>query len=712
MQHRVETEYHGRRLAIEVGRMARQANGSALVSYGETVVLATVVATDRPREGIDFFPLTVDYQEKTFAAGKIPGGFFKREGRPAEKEILTSRLIDRPLRPRFPKEFRCETQVIATVLSSDRENDGDIPALIAAATALEVSDVPFMGPVAAARVGRIDGRLVINPTIGELVGSDLNIVVAGGRDGIIMVEGGAKTLPEDVILEALFTAQQALDAVFALQDDLRGRVARAKRTLPPANTGDAGLRARVEALARPRLTTALQQTAKLERRQAVDDAGREVAAQLVGEYPDREKEILGYADRVTRELLRGMVVRDSRRVDGRGLADVRSISCEVKVLPRTHGSALFTRGETQALAVATLGTSSDEQKIDAITGESYKKFLLHYNFPPFSVGEVKFLRGPGRREIGHGALAERALLAVLPAPEDFPYTIRLVSEVLESNGSSSMATVCGGALALMDAGVPIKAPVAGIAMGLIKEGDEIRILSDILGDEDHLGDMDFKVAGTAEGVTAVQMDNKVGSLSKDVMRRALLQARDGRLHILKVMAQTMSVPRPDLSMHAPRIVTLRIKPDRIRDVIGPGGKVIRSIIEETGVKIDVEDDGTVYIASSDGAAMQRAVDRVRGLTAEVEPGRIYQGTVRKIVEFGAFVEIFPGTDGLLHISQIGPGRVARVTDVLKEGDKVPVKVLEVDKQGKIRLSRREAMRESGEEGGAESEPEEDGGRAR
>ncbi len=712
MLHRVETEYHGRRLAIEVGRMARQASGSALVSYGETVVLATVVATDRPREGIDFFPLTVDYQEKTFAAGKIPGGFFKREGRPSEKEILTSRLIDRPLRPRFPKEFRCETQVIATVLSSDRENDGDIPALIAAATALEVSDVPFMGPVAAARVGRIDGRLVVNPTIGELVGSDLNIVVAGGRDGIIMVEGGAKALPEDVILEALFTAQQALDVVFALQDDLRGRVARAKRALPPASTGDAGLRARVDALALPRLTTALQKTAKLERRQAIDDAGREVLAQLIGEYPDRDKEMLGYVDRNTRELLRGMVVRDRRRVDGRGLADIRSISCEVQVLPRTHGSALFTRGETQALAVATLGTSSDEQKIDALTGESYKKFLLHYNFPPFSVGEVKFLRGPGRREIGHGALAERALQAVLPAAEDFPYTIRLVSEVLESNGSSSMATVCGGALALMDAGVPIKGAVAGIAMGLIKEGDEIRILSDILGDEDHLGDMDFKVAGTAEGVTAVQMDNKVGSLSKDVMRQALLQARDGRLHILKVMTQTMSVPRADLSMHAPRIVTLRIKPDRIRDVIGPGGKVIRSIIEETGVKIDVEDDGTVYIASSDGTAMQRAVDRVRGLTAEVETGRIYQGTVRKIVEFGAFVEIFPGTDGLLHISQIGPGRVARVTDVLKEGDKVPVKVLEVDKQGKIRLSRREAMRESGEESGEERGPEEDGGRTR
>ncbi len=699
MQHRVELEYHGRRLRIDVGRVARQANGAALVSYGETVVLATAVASDSPREGVDFFPLTVDYQEKTFAAGKIPGGFFKREGRPAEKEILTSRLIDRPLRPRFPKPFRCETQVIVTVLSSDRENDSDIPALIAAATALEVSDIPFQGPLAGVRIGRLDGRFVINPQISELAGSDLNIVVAGGRDGIVMVEGGAAVVPEDVVLDAVYAAQDALEPIFRLQEELQARVGKTKRELPPPAPTDAALQTRVDAVARPRLAAALEQRAKQARRQALDTAVRESLGELRAAYPERDGEIGGRIDAITRELVRGMIVRERRRVDGRGLADVRVISCEVEVLPRTHGSALFTRGETQALAVTTLGTSSDEQKIDALIGESYKKFLLHYNFPPFSVGEVRFLRGPGRREIGHGALAERALQAVLPSEEEFPYTIRVVSEILESNGSSSMATVCGGSLSLMDAGVPVTGAVAGIAMGLIQEGEEIRILSDILGDEDHLGDMDFKIAGTERGVTAVQMDNKIGSLSKDIMRQALLQAREGRLHILRAMHATIASPRSDLSAHAPRIVTIRIKPDRIRDVIGPGGKVIRAIIEETGCKIDVEDDGTVYVASSDGNAMQRAVDKIRGLTAEVEPGRIYHGIVRKIVDFGAFVEILPGTDGLLHISQIGPGRVARVADVLKEGDKVPVKVLEVDRQGKIRLSRKEALAEQEDEKG-------------
>jgi polyribonucleotide nucleotidyltransferase len=700
MQHSVEMDYHGRRLKLEVGRVARQASGAALVSYGETVVLATAVAADSTREGIDFFPLTVDYQEKTFAAGKIPGGFFKREGRPAEKEILTSRLIDRPLRPRFPKTFRCETQVIATVLSCDRENDSDIPALIAAATALEISDIPFHGPLAGVRIGRLGGRFVINPPISALANSDLNVVVAGGRDGIVMVEGGATMLPEDVVLDAIYVAQNAMEPIFAAQEELRARVGKTKREVPAAaSPGEETLRMRVDAVARPRLAAALDHTAKQARRQALDTAVRESLNELRAEFPEREQEIGGRIETITRDLVRGMIVRDGRRVDGRGLADVRPISCEVEVLPRTHGSALFTRGETQALAVTTLGTSSDEQKIDALMGESYKKFLLHYNFPPFSVGEVRFLRGPGRREIGHGALAERALQAVLPSEEEFPYTIRVVSEILESNGSSSMATVCGGSLSLMDAGVPVKGAVAGIAMGLIKEGEEVRVLSDILGDEDHLGDMDFKVAGTERGVTAVQMDNKIGSLSKDIMRQALLQAREGRLHILRVMQATIALPRADLSAHAPRIVTIRIKPDRIRDVIGPGGKVIRAIIEETGCKIDVEDDGTVYIASSDGDAMQRAVDKIRGLTAEVEPGRIYHGVVRKIVDFGAFVEILPGTDGLLHISQIGPGRVARVTDVLKEGDKIPVKVLEVDRQGKIRLSRKEALAEQQGEGG-------------
>lgn len=691
MQHKVELEFHGRPLSIEVGRVARQANGAALVTYGETVVLATAVATDSPREGIDFFPLTVDYQEKTFAAGKIPGGFFKREGRPAEKEILTSRLIDRPLRARFPKTFRCETQIIATVLSSDKENDSDIQALLGASAALEVSEIPFNGPLGVVRVGRVDGRFIINPTIGELPSMDLSIVVAGCPDGIVMVEGEARLVPEDVIVDALFVAQDALQPLIAMQEELRQRVGRPKRPVPAPPPRDEVLWSRIDAAIRPRLEAALARPAKQDRSAAVAAATREVVAGLASDHAERLPEIAGYIDAIKRELVRGKIVRERRRVDGRGLADIRPITCEVQVLPRTHGSALFTRGETQALTVATLGTSSDEQKIDALIGESYKKFLLHYNFPPFSVGEARFLRGPGRREIGHGALAERAVQAVLPSEDEFPYTIRVVSEILESNGSSSMATVCGTSLALMDAGVPIKGAVAGIAMGLIKEGEEVRILSDILGDEDHLGDMDFKIAGTAQGVTAVQMDNKIGSLSKEIMREALLQARAGRLHVLDVMQGTMSAPRADLSVHAPRIITLRIKTDRIRDLIGPGGKVIRGIIDETGVKIDVEDDGTVYVASADGAAMEQAVARIRAVTAEAEPGRIYNGTVRKIVDFGAFVEILPGTDGLLHISQIGPGRVNRVSDVLKEGDTIPVKVLEVDRQGKIRLSRKEAM---------------------
>jgi len=690
MYKKVETDFHGRPLSIEVGRMAKQADGAALVSYGETVVLVTVVAAKSAREGIDFFPLTCDYQERTFAAGKIPGGFFKREGRPSEKEILTSRLIDRPIRPLFPDGFACETQVIATVLSHDRENDPDMMSLTGASAALQVSDIPFHGPIAAVRMGRIGGQLVVNPPISQLEQSELNLVVAGSRDGIVMVEGGAKMLPEDVMLEALFSAHQALQKLLDLQDELQKAVGQPKRAVSPASF-DQTLFARLESLLAPRVKAAFEVSGKHERAAAVHQAENDVVAELANEFPDRIGALRGMAEEVKSRVMRGAIVSEGRRVDGRGLKDIRPISCEVSVLPRTHGSALFTRGETQALAVATLGTSSDEQKIDALIGEHYKKFMLHYNFPPFSVGEVKFLRSPGRREIGHGALAERAIQAVLPSEEEFPYTIRVVSEVLESNGSSSMATVCGGTLSLMDAGVPIKGPVAGIAMGLIKEGEAVRILSDILGDEDHLGDMDFKVAGTADGITALQMDIKIGRVDREIMRAALYQAREGRLHILKAMGAVMEKPRTDISAHAPRIVTLKIRPDKIRDVIGPGGKVIRGIIEETGVKIDVEDDGTVLIASSDGNSMQRAIDLIQGITAEAEVGKIYKGTVRKIVDFGAFVEILPGTDGLLHISQIGPGRVNKVTDVLKEGDVVMVKVLEVDKQGKIRLSRKEAM---------------------
>ena len=690
MYHKVEIEFHGRLLSIEVGRLARQANGAVLVQYGETVVLATAVATASAREGIDFFPLTVDYQEKTFAAGKIPGGFFKREGRPSEKEVLTSRLIDRPIRPLFEPGFVCETQIIATVLSFDKENNGDMVALIGASAALHVSDIPFLGPIAGVRVGRRDGRLVVNPLESDSTESELSLVVAGGRDGILMVEGGAAMLSEDTMLEALYSAHAEMQPIIDAQEELREVVGKPKREVPPV-TRDPELERRVDSLAAARVRDAMKLADKQERAANLKNVGAEVLAVVREELPDQEGGTRGVYEAVKKRVVRKMITAEGRRPDGRGVSDIRPISCAVQVLPRTHGSALFTRGETQALAVTTLGTSSDEQRVDALIGEQYRKFMLHYNFPPFSVGEVKFLRNPGRREIGHGALAERALAAVLPNEEAFPYTIRLVSEILESNGSSSMATVCGGSLSLMDAGVPIKAPVAGIAMGLIKEGDSVAILSDILGDEDHLGDMDFKVAGTAEGVTALQMDVKTQGVTKDIMREALHQARTARLHVLEAMNRTLSQTRGAISVHAPRIVTLKINKEKIRDVIGPGGKVIRGIVEETGVKIDVEDDGTIFIASADETAMQRAIDMVEGVTVEAQVGKIYKGTVVRIVDFGAFVEILPGTDGLLHISQISPGRVHQVSDVLKEGDEVPVKVIEIDRSGRIRLSRKEAM---------------------
>jgi polyribonucleotide nucleotidyltransferase len=690
MYKKIEMEFYGRPLSIETGRLAKQAGGAAVASYGETVVLVTVVASDAPREGADFFPLTVDYQERTFAAGKIPGGFFKREGRPSEREILTSRLVDRALRPLFPDSFFCETQVIASVLSVDRENDADTIALIGASAALQVSDIPFRGPVAGVRIGRLRGTLVVNPLQSQFELSDVNLFVAAGRDAIVMVEGGARVVPEEDMLEALFLAQEAVKPVLDIQDEITRVAGKQKRPLvvvPP----DAALSARVRELAAEQLRAAFLVAAKHERAAGVATVKQDVQTALAEEYAGREKEVATALEDLASETLRALVVREGRRVDGRGLTDIRPITCEVGVLPRTHGSALFTRGETQALVVATLGTASDEQKVDALIGEQYKKFMLHYNFPPFSVGEVRALRGPGRREIGHGALAERALAAVVPEESEFPYTIRIVSEILESNGSSSMATVCGGTLSLMDAGVPIKAPVAGIAMGLIKEGEEIRMLSDILGDEDHLGDMDFKVAGTAQGVTALQMDIKITGVTREIMRQALYQARAGRLHILEQMAKALAAPRPEVSEYAPRILTMKVRQDKIRDLIGPGGKMIRSIIEETGVKIDVEDDGTVYVSSSDGDSMTKAVARINRVTAEAEVGKTYKGIVRKIVDFGAFVEILPGTDGLVHISQLGPGRVRRVSDVLKEGDEITVKVLEIDRQGKIRLSQREAL---------------------
>ena len=699
---KVELDFHGRPLSIEVGKVAKQADGAALVRYGETVVLVTAVAAKELKTDTDFFPLTVDYQEKTFAAGKIPGGFFKREGRPSEKEILTCRLIDRSIRPLFSEGLRCETQVIATVLSADRENDPDMVAMLGASVALQVSDIPFSGPLVGVRIGRIDGRWVINPTQSQLLESDMDIFLSGSRDAIVMVEGGAKMVPEDEILEALFTGHQAIQPLLQIQEDIRREIGKPKRQVPLAEL-DPAITRQIEQLALSKLQQAIEIPEKLERYKQIGEIKGDVVAQMLAEFPQKEKDIKGAFDELKRKCFRGLIIQREHRIDGRGLKDIRPITCEVEVLPRTHGSALFTRGETQALVVTTLGTASDEQKIDALIGEHYKKFMLHYNFPPFSVGEVKFLRGPSRREIGHGNLAERALLPVLPPEESFPYTVRIVSEVLESNGSTSMATVCGGSLSLMDAGVPVSAPVAGIAMGLIKEGEHVRVLSDILGDEDHLGDMDFKVAGTPNGVTSLQMDIKISGVNRDIMRQALYQAREGRLHILGIMTETMGSHRASVSGHAPRIITLKVRPDKIREIIGPGGKVIRGIIEATGVKMDVEDDGTVTIASSDEAASRKAIEMVQRIAAEAEVGKIYKGTVRKIVDFGAFVEILPGTDGLVHISQLAPERVRRVSDVLKEGDEVMVKVLEIDKQGKIRLSRKEALQETGN-GSSGSDP--------
>ncbi len=692
MARKLEIDLAGRRLSLETGRLAKQAHGSVLAQYGETVVLATVTSAYEGRDKVDFLPLTVDYVEKTFAAGKIPGGFFKREGRASEKEVLTSRLIDRAMRPLFPKGYDRETQIIITVLSADRDNDTDALSLIAASAALQVSDVPHNGPVAALRMGRIDGKIAISPTLSDLEQSDISLMVAAKPDSIVMLEGGAEVADEDTIVEALFTAHEAMQPIFEMQEELRKLAGKPKREFVP-KTIDPGLLAAVKTHIGDGIEKALAISGKKDRNTALYSLTDKAIVALGEKFPDRAAELAEACDKLVRERVRSEILDKGRRIDDRKPTDIRPLSAEVQVLPRTHGSAVFSRGETQVLATVTLGTGSDEQKIDALLGERFKKFMMHYNFPPFSTGEVKFLRAPSRREIGHGALAERALTPVLPDESDFPYTIRVVSEVLESNGSSSMATVCGGSLALMDAGVPIKAPVAGIAMGLVKEGDKVAVLTDILGDEDHLGDMDFKVAGTAAGVTAIQMDNKAGGITRDILRQALHQARDARLFILSVMEKALPSHRKDISAYAPRIVTIHIKPDKIREVIGPGGKVIRGLVEETGCKIDIDDDGTVLIASADGASLDKAIAAIQAICAEPEVGRIYKGKVRKIVEFGAFVEIMPGTDGLLHISQISDERVRRVEDVLHEGDEIDVKVLDVDRSGKIRLSLREAKQD-------------------
>src|SRR5882762_3672695 len=688
---KVEVDFHGRPLSIEVGRMAKQADGAALVRYGETVVLVTAVAAKDLKLDTDFFPLTVGYQEKTFAAGKIPGGFFKREGRPSEKEILTCRLIDRSIRPLFAEGLRCETQVIATVLSADRENDPDVVAMLGTSIALHVSDIPFNGPLAGVRIGRINGRWVMNPTQSQLEQSDVDIFLSGSRDAIVMVEGGAQIVPEGEILEALFAGHEAIQPLIQIQEEIRREIGKPKRHVPLAHLDEAVAR-RVEDLALTKLKQALEIPEKLERYKRIAEVKGEVVPQALTEFPDKQKDIKGAFEELKRNVFRGLVIQKERRIDGRGLKDVRPISCEIEVLPRTHGSALFTRGETQALVVTTLGTTSDEQRVDALIGEHFKKFMLHYNFPPFSVGEVKFLRGPGRREIGHGALAERALVNLLPPEAEFPYAMRLVSDILESNGSSSMATVCGGSLALMDAGVPMKAPCAGIAMGLVVADDKTAVLTDIAGAEDHYGDMDFKVAGTRAGITALQMDIKVGGISVALMRQALEQARRARLQILDIMDQTISTARPKMSIFAPRLYLLQIPTDKIRDLIGPGGKKIRSIIEATGVKIDVMDDGKVHVFANNGTAADQALQMIRDVTASAEIGKTYLGKVVRLAEFGAFVEIFPGTDGLLHISEIAEQRIRDVRDELKLGDQVLVKVLAIE-GNKIRLSRKAVLRE-------------------
>ncbi|UKL14020.1 polyribonucleotide nucleotidyltransferase [Dissulfurimicrobium hydrothermale] len=697
---KVETQINGMTFSLETGRLARQASGSVLASVGETVVLVTVVSSPDIKEGVDFLPLLVDYQEMFYAAGRIPGGYFRREvGRPSEKETLTSRLIDRPLRPRFPKGYRYDTQIIATVLSADPEVDPDVIAITGASAALCVSDVPFDGPIAGVRVGRVNGSFVVNPTKTQLAASDLNLIVAGSKDAVVMVEGGANILPEQVVLDAIFFGHAALQPLIEQQEELMRLAGRPKRAITSVDI-DPLLAKRVRELATDGLRAALSKVAKVERSEAVRGVVKAALEAVTMERPGSEQEASEVLKELEKEIMRGMIVDGRRRIDGRAFDEVRPITCSVGDLPRTHGSAVFTRGETQALVVATLGSSEDEQRIESLGGEILKNFMLHYNFPPYCVGEVRPLRGPARRDIGHGALAERGLLSVMPSPDVFPYTIRVVSNVLESNGSSSMATVCGATLAMMDAGIPIKEMVAGVAMGLIKEGDDFIILSDILGDEDHLGDMDFKVVGTKDGVTALQMDIKISGITKEVLEKALDQAKESRGFILGEMRKVMDRPREELCFYAPRITTLQINPDRIKDLIGPGGKNIRGITSACGVKIDVDDSGRVNIFASSGDAAEKAVSMIKGLTREAEVGEIYEGTVKKIVEFGAFVEIFPGTDGLLHISQIENRRINDVHEVLNEGDRVLVKVLEIDKQGKIRLSRKAVLNNGQERAGA------------
>ena len=687
MTYEESLEIGGRTLSIETGRVAKQADGAVLVRYGDTVVLVTAVVSKEPMEGADFLPLLVEYREKSYAAGRIPGGFFKREGRPTEKEILSARLIDRPIRCLVPDGFTNEIQIIATVLSSDQQNDSDVLALIGASAALALAGATFCAPMGAVRIGRRNGEYLVNPTFSEREEGDLDMVVVGVGDKVVMLEGGMKEVSEEAFLESVRLGVEVLPKIMEVQQALVAKCGRPAIPFVPKPLNPEVVDAVMSQFG-GKVGEVLRTADKTSRQDQVEKLKTEALQALKERFPENEADISAAFSKIERDTIRKMVLVDGKRVDGRGMTDLRQITCEVGVLPRTHGSSLFTRGQTQALAVTTLGTSMDEQRVEDLAGETKKAYMLHYNFPPFSVGEIKPLRGPARREIGHGALAERAIQPVIPLSEIFPYTIRIVSDILESNGSSSMATVCSGILSLMDAGVPITAPVAGVAMGLVKEGDKYRILTDILGVEDHYGDMDFKITGTRQGLTAIQMDLKIPGIRFGIVKEIIAQSTQTRMEILGLMEGTLAQPRPELSVYAPRIIAIMIDRDKIREVIGPGGKTIRKIIEETGTVIDIEDTGEVKIASPDGDACNRALDMIKALVEDPEMGMTYTGTVKRIVDFGAFVEILPGKDGLLHISEIEHGRVAKVTDVLKEGDEVQVKVIGVERDGKIRLSRK------------------------
>jgi len=684
-------DINGQALHMETGRIAKQASGSVVVTFGETIVLVTAVSTDEVRKGIDFLPLTVEYQEMSYAGGRVPGNFFRRDmGRPGEKETLTSRLIDRPLRPLFPDNYHYETQVIATVLSTDKENESDVLAMLGASAALEVSDIPFSGPIAGVRVGRVDGKFITNPTISQQVESDINLIVACNRSGIVMVEAGSNFVSEPDMIEAIYYGQEAVQPMLDMQEELKREVGKSKRVVPPKPV-DESMANKVVDIGTPLLSDVITTSDKLLRQQKSNDVRNSVVDALAETHEGKESEIKEAVHDLEKKMVREMIIEEGKRIDGRSFTEVRPIECLVGILPRVHGSALFTRGETQAMVLTTLGTERDEQRMESIYGDHFRSFILHYNFPPYSVGEAKRLGGPGRRDIGHGALARRALIPVMPENEEFQYTVRVVSEILESNGSSSMASVCGGCLSLMDAGVPVKDAVAGVAMGLVTDGSKVVILTDIIGDEDHYGDMDFKVTGTRDGITALQMDIKIDGITREIMQQALEQAKEGRLHILGEMDKAITEPRSAISAYAPVITTIQIKPEKVRLLIGPGGKTIREITNTTDAKIDVDDEGTVNISSSDKESVDAAINMINELFQEAEAGKLYMGKVVKIMDFGAFVEIFPGTDGLLHISQLEHERVNRVTDVLNEGDEVLVKVLEVDDNGRIRLSRKAAL---------------------